>query len=403
MNTNIFGPANPRKRSRLLPLLIWFSATVLGLAQPVITNQPRSLAVLLGSNATFRVTATGTAPLAYQWRSAAGDLIGATNATLTVSNVALSDLGSYTALVSNTAGQTRSQPAWLKLARWTEFVYFGDSECQPPESNGPTWGDYLPDLLCLLSTGKQIYFTGNASEADVRSQILSYLATHKPGTNTLAAVWKGGAFGDLVLGYPPGRAVSNRVANLTRLADAGVTSFLVPKMPGLRLWPAVAAIVSSQTLSNYDRLLDGALSDLAQSHALQFYRPDMKAFEEAIWAAPAAYGFTNLTGNAYGCNRCDPNRYYKWDDFHVTTAANKLSSEFMYGAIVPPLLTTLRMEGTGGLLELQWQGGSPPFQLQHREDLVNGLWQSEELTFQTNAAMAPSAQEEFFRVLHFGQ
>ena len=223
MTTNVFRPANPRKRSPLLSLLIWFSATALGLAQPVITGQPRSLAVLLGSNATFKVTAT-LPPLTYQWRSAAGDLIGATNATLTLSNVALSDLGSYTVLVSNTAGHTLSQTAWLKLAHWTEFVYFGDSECQPPESNGPTWGDDLPDLLCLPGTGKLIYFTGNASEADVRSQILSYLATHKPGTNTLAAVWKGGAFGDLVLGYPPGRAVSNRVANLTRLADAGVTS-----------------------------------------------------------------------------------------------------------------------------------------------------------------------------------
>jgi hypothetical protein len=49
--------------------------------QPRITSQPKSLAVLLNSNATFRVTATGTTPLAYQWQLDGWELSGATNAT----------------------------------------------------------------------------------------------------------------------------------------------------------------------------------------------------------------------------------------------------------------------------------------------------------------------------------
>ncbi len=41
---------------------------------PTITLQPADQAVLVGSNATFSVVATGTLPLSYQWRSSCGAL-----------------------------------------------------------------------------------------------------------------------------------------------------------------------------------------------------------------------------------------------------------------------------------------------------------------------------------------
>src|SRR5207249_2349425 len=53
---------------------------------PAITAQPQSLTVPAGSTATFSVTATGTAPLAYSWRLGGTILTGATNASLTISN-----------------------------------------------------------------------------------------------------------------------------------------------------------------------------------------------------------------------------------------------------------------------------------------------------------------------------
>ncbi|MST93815.1 MAG: hypothetical protein EXS33_00825 [Pedosphaera sp.] len=48
-------------------------------APPVIIAQPLSIAINVNSNAAFNVTAIGSAPLAYQWRKDAVDLIGATN------------------------------------------------------------------------------------------------------------------------------------------------------------------------------------------------------------------------------------------------------------------------------------------------------------------------------------
>src|SRR5436190_6409970 len=52
------------------------------LVPPAITTQPSSVNVNPGSNATFSVAATGSAPLFYQWISAAGDMPGRTSSTL---------------------------------------------------------------------------------------------------------------------------------------------------------------------------------------------------------------------------------------------------------------------------------------------------------------------------------
>ena len=60
--------------------------------------------MLPGSSAAFRVTAAGTEPLTYQWQRDGGILKGATNATLTLTNVTVADLGGYTVRVRDLAG-----------------------------------------------------------------------------------------------------------------------------------------------------------------------------------------------------------------------------------------------------------------------------------------------------------
>src|SRR5882672_10708795 len=67
---------------------------------PAISAQPVSQAALPGSNATFIVTAA-TPPLAYQWRFNGGNVSGATNATLTITNVQAANTGTYTVVITN--------------------------------------------------------------------------------------------------------------------------------------------------------------------------------------------------------------------------------------------------------------------------------------------------------------
>ncbi|HLP06863.1 MAG TPA: immunoglobulin domain-containing protein, partial [Opitutaceae bacterium] len=83
---------------------------------PSITSQPASVTVAAGQSATFSVTASGTAPLSYQWRKDGASLSGATSASYSISSVAASDAGVYTVVVTNSAGSVTSNSATLAVA-----------------------------------------------------------------------------------------------------------------------------------------------------------------------------------------------------------------------------------------------------------------------------------------------
>jgi len=86
------------------------------IVSPAITSQPAAQAVATGGTATFAVAASGTAPLVYQWRLNGTDIVGATNATLSISNVQTANLGSYSVVVANAVGSATSASANLTLA-----------------------------------------------------------------------------------------------------------------------------------------------------------------------------------------------------------------------------------------------------------------------------------------------
>src|SRR5262245_56157988 len=88
------------------------------LAQPVILSPPQHSTNVVGSTATFSVTATGTPPLQYQWRfgqnfASFGLLAGETNAALTLTNVKQS--GRCDVIVANSEGSVTSVYARLTV------------------------------------------------------------------------------------------------------------------------------------------------------------------------------------------------------------------------------------------------------------------------------------------------
>jgi len=81
---------------------------------PLITQQPSDQSVLVGSSATFAVSATSQLPLFYQWvfrtdpNSSFANVPNATNALLTITNVQLSNSGQFRVGISNSVGATNS-------------------------------------------------------------------------------------------------------------------------------------------------------------------------------------------------------------------------------------------------------------------------------------------------------
>jgi pectate lyase len=84
---------------------------------PSIIAQPEDqLNVLPGGTAVFSVTASGSEPLSYRWYFNNSTLLtGATDPTLTITNVQVSKEGNYSVVVSNVAGSVTSSNAALTV------------------------------------------------------------------------------------------------------------------------------------------------------------------------------------------------------------------------------------------------------------------------------------------------
>ena len=83
---------------------------------PIITTQPASQTNFAGYSASFTVAASGSQPLSYQWTFNTTNLVGATNATLSLTNLQLVQSGTYAVQVSNAYGLANSANALLTVS-----------------------------------------------------------------------------------------------------------------------------------------------------------------------------------------------------------------------------------------------------------------------------------------------
>jgi hypothetical protein len=99
---------------------------------PTIVEQPRALSVGPGDRAGFVVTASGAAPLSYQWYRGGTLIAGATGDFLLLPSAQTSDAGDYTVRISNAQGAVTSVAAKLAVAaytrEWVDPTYHGVGE-----------------------------------------------------------------------------------------------------------------------------------------------------------------------------------------------------------------------------------------------------------------------------------
>jgi len=203
------------------------NAVLTVLVPPAITTQPLSQTVTQGSSATFTVVASGTTPLSYQWRLNGANISGATASSYTRANVQPADAGSYSVLVSNSAGSATSANAVLT-------VTVPPTITTQPISQTVNQGDSATFVVAASGSAPLAYqwrwYGTNLAGATGTSLTLTGLTTNQSGPYTV------------VVTNPYG-AVTSQAAPLTvsPVLQAGGLSVLWSLAPGSRPYLTTAS------------------------------------------------------------------------------------------------------------------------------------------------------------------
>lgn len=151
---------------------------------PSITEHPVSVIVDIGDPVTLSVTATGSAPLAYQWRKDETDIPSAISSTYIIPSADLNSDGSYTCVVANAAGTEESNPATVEVRRPPVF----ETQPQHIETNPGTSVTLHVSVSGTMPIYYQWRFNGsNISQAINSSLNFPSIQKSNEGTYTLLA------------------------------------------------------------------------------------------------------------------------------------------------------------------------------------------------------------------------
>ena len=121
---------------------------------PAITTNPVGFTNNLQTSNNLSVSATGTAPLSYQWALNGTNLSGAISTNYVINGLSLAGAGAYTVQVSNPYGSVTSSPA---------YVYVAPTLTAPFTGAIGLWGQNLTLGVSALGSGTlnyQWYFNG---------------------------------------------------------------------------------------------------------------------------------------------------------------------------------------------------------------------------------------------------
>jgi endonuclease/exonuclease/phosphatase family metal-dependent hydrolase len=143
------------------------NATLTVDSAPAISAQPQSQAVNVGQTATFTVSATGAAPLAYQWRFFSTNLPGATATSYSRTNAQTADAGNYSVVITNTLGSVTSLDATLTVVTAQQAVIaqwnFNSTISDTNVSTGVTTPSIGAGTASLVGGTTATFATGDTS------------------------------------------------------------------------------------------------------------------------------------------------------------------------------------------------------------------------------------------------
>jgi len=145
---------------------------VISAVAPTLSQQPQSISVTNGYNASFTNVAAGTAPFFYQWYfNTNTPIAGGTNNVLIVPSVATNQAGYYTVIVSNNVGSVTSSPARLTVISTLPIILV---QPQPlTVTNGAT-ANFSVTAAGLNPLRYQWYFNTNTAYINKTNSNLSF-------------------------------------------------------------------------------------------------------------------------------------------------------------------------------------------------------------------------------------
>jgi len=168
---------------------------------PFITGQPAAKTAVTAENASFTVTATGTAPLAYQWRKDGvtlgdgGGIAGTTTATLLITGVTAVNGGSYDVIVTNSLGSVLSAAATLTVNPPPPSTVFWDFGPAATPTASPSSG-----LSADITGGTVTQGNNNGTTPLLSTTSASTPASTFSGANNVGAAARVGALSQAAAG-----------------------------------------------------------------------------------------------------------------------------------------------------------------------------------------------------------
>ena len=196
---------------------------------PTVTTQPAGQTVITGASASFSVSATGTSPLAYQWKKNGTDISGATSSTYTIAATSLTDSAVFTVVVSNGAGTATSNHATLTVAD----ALVAPAITKQPAAQSVTAGQTAKFTVEATGTAP-LRYQWKLNDQDISGATDSSYATSDTNTVGNAAVFT------VVVSNGTGTATSDK---------ATLTVTPAPVAPAITTQPVSQAVATGQTAS----------------------------------------------------------------------------------------------------------------------------------------------------------
>lgn len=262
---------------------------------PGIANQPTNLVSSVGNSVTFSVTATGSTPLAFQWRKGGANLTGATSATLVLSGVQTNQAGNYTVVITNTWGSITSSVVSLTVNRLGQSITFGSLATKLVGDPTFTLGEFASSGLAIT------YGSANPAVATVSGNTVTIVGA---GTTVITANQAGNAtylaaasvsqtltVNTPPPGGPPEPVGSLPTATVSVFAGSGVAGNVNgPDLQAIQLsYPNGLGFLSSGIL---------IVADVGNNQLRLIYPPSVASFGSAPYAGSGVAGYLDSVDSA---------------------------------------------------------------------------------------------------------